>query len=121
MSMMAPDRYIIQGDRLAAMALANVMTCNLEGINLPHHVLDEVRLAHSVLTNGLPHGPELTPILGAGWGITRRRDHPNPVTYKRYYDAEIEALATRLGVSQAFVRSRLNFCKRPDFHKKVAR
>lgn len=97
----------------AAVALSSALTASKNGYLPLPDTINEIQLAHSLLTQGEPTADELRSLLGEGWvinrGHDRRREPPdtNVVTEAEYEAAQIRVLAGRLGLSEGFVAARV--------------
>jgi hypothetical protein len=98
---------------VATVALSSALTAWDSGYPPLPDTIHEMRLAHSLLTEGDPTPEELRPILGERWEIRSRRDHRremtgrNSVSATDYAAAQIRALAVRLNLTEGFVAARL--------------
>jgi hypothetical protein len=97
---------------VATVALSSALTAWEHGYPPLPDTIQELRVAHSLLTDGEPTADELRPFLGEGWTIRRRCDHrgdsdTNAVTEAEYAVAQIRALAARLGLTEGFVAARV--------------
>jgi hypothetical protein len=97
----------------ATVALSSALTAWKNGCPPLPDSIQEIRLAHSLLTQGEPTADELRPFQGERWGIQRRCDQrrkppdTNAVTETDYAVAQIRALAARLGILEGFVAARV--------------
>ena len=96
----------------ASVALSSALTAWEHGYQPLPDTIQELRVAHSLLTDGEPTADELRPFLGEGWIIRRRCDHrgdsdTNAVTEAEYAVAQIRGLAARLGLTEGFVAARV--------------
>jgi hypothetical protein len=102
--------------KVVAAALSSVLTDADTGQSLSPTTVREIRLAYSLLTEGLPGADELRPFLGSGWVIrpqsrSTRRAGVNAITEIEFSLAEAQALAVRLGISERIV---INLLRHPE-------
>ena len=97
-------------NRTATIALTSALADWEAGYPPSLDTIREIRLAHSLLTEGEPSADELCPFLGCGWvirGRSARTNGVNAVTESEYASAQVQALAARLGLPERFIAARL--------------
>ena len=98
-------------NRAAAIALTSALADWEAGYPPSLDTIREIRLAHSLLTDGEPSADELRQFLGEGWVIRSRGRSAsigiNAVTEAEYASAQVQALAARLGLPERFIAARL--------------
>lgn len=104
---------MLNSKQTARQAFSSLLTAWDTGQDPLPETIQEVRLAHSLLTRGEPTAEELRPFLGERWVICRRAGRSqessdiNVVTERDYLVAQIRALAARLDLPEGFVAARV--------------
>jgi hypothetical protein len=94
--------------KVVTVALSSALTDAEADQPLSPTTLREIRLAHSLLIDGLPSPDELRPFLGGGWVIRPWSRSPripgiNSISETEFTLAQAQALAMRLGVPERVV------------------
>jgi hypothetical protein len=94
--------------KVVTVALSSALTDAEANQPLSPTTVREIRLAYSVLTEGLPSPDELRPFLGTGWMIrprsrSARQAGINAIAETEFTLAQAQALAVRLGIPERIV------------------
>jgi hypothetical protein len=94
--------------KVATVALSSALANVEAGQPLSPTTIREIRVAHSLLTDGLPSADELRPFLGGGWMIrprnrSARNAGVNAISETELALAQIRVLAVRLGIPERLI------------------
>jgi hypothetical protein len=102
--------------KVVTVALSSALTDAEADQPLSPTTIREIRVAYSLLVEGLPSPDELRPFLGTGWMIqprsrSSRKAGINSITETEFTLAQAQALAIRLGIPE---RIAINLLRRPE-------
>jgi hypothetical protein len=94
--------------KVATVALLSALADVKAGQPLSPTTVHQIRVAFSLVTEGLPSADELRPFLGTGWMIrprsrSARQADVNAVSEREFALAQVRALAARLGIPERVV------------------